>query len=104
MAFERRLFHFWEIRISREYLVLLNQTSQSPSLRKRFYSQQALARFSIPSKSPLMRKSFIIVICFFTHSVLYAQSAETDSLKNLLANTKEDTSRVLLLEDLSFAY
>jgi tetratricopeptide (TPR) repeat protein len=38
------------------------------------------------------------------HQFLHGQSAETDSLKRLLAITMADTSRVLLLEDLSFAY
>ncbi|HYK47771.1 MAG TPA: tetratricopeptide repeat protein [Parafilimonas sp.] len=51
-----------------------------------------------------MKKIFTIGVFLFLCNHAKAQSAGTDSLKILLATTTEDTSRVLLLEDLSFSY
>jgi len=45
---------------------------------------------------------FFVALCFFF--VAQAQNTETDSLKRLLIITKEDTSRVLIYEGLSYAY
>ena len=48
----------------------------------------------------------LICLCMLLCNIAgsQAQSTETDSLKKVLATTKEDTTRVLVLEGLSFAY
>ncbi len=51
-------------------------------------------------------KSFCIILLTLasTFPVAFGQVSETDSLKKLLAQTREDTSRVLLLTELAFNY
>ena len=44
----------------------------------------------------------VISISLFAVSIVYAQTREMDSLKNLIASTKEDTTRVLAMSLLSF--
>jgi signal transduction histidine kinase len=52
-----------------------------------------------------MAKTFIIVILFaLTSTVDFAQNKQIDSLTHLLSITKDDTSRVLMMSELSFAY
>ena len=47
-----------------------------------------------------MKKGIIIIFLLFENSLAAAQGLDTDSLKNLLAKTKEDTTRILLISSL----
>src|SRR5688500_6790712 len=51
-----------------------------------------------------MRKIFLILIASIGVSVLHAQSNDRDSISRLLQQSLQDTTRVLLLADLSFEY
>lgn len=49
-----------------------------------------------------MKKFYLIIIFSFVSRLVYPQIREIDSLKHLLATTKEDTTRVMALKSLSF--
>ena len=51
-----------------------------------------------------MKKLICLCMLLCNIAASHAQSTETDSLKQVLATAKEDTTRVLVLEGLSFAY
>ena len=51
-----------------------------------------------------MRTILFFSVCLFISDCLFAQTGNRDSIKLLLLNDKEDTSRVLHLADLSFEY
>ena len=49
-------------------------------------------------------KKYFIILLLANSQAGYSQNTETDSLQKLLAVTREDTSRVLLMESISYAY
>ena len=52
----------------------------------------------------MQKAAALIVILFFTQLLAYAQPGSIDSLERVLNSSQNDTSRVLILNDLSFKY
>jgi len=51
-----------------------------------------------------MKKNIILTLLLFTFFTVHAQKKTIDSLKKLIATTKEDTTRIVLIRELSRAY